>query len=73
MIYTKPATMIHGDAPMNIMSEDVRQIYPDTCAIKSQQLILEDFGIHFTEDQLRNEAMMGTSLFPGAYVKKGVG
>lgn len=58
MIYTKPATMIHGDAPMNIMSEDVHQIYPDTCAIKSQQLILEDFGVHFTEDQLRNEAMM---------------
>ncbi len=50
--------MIHGDAPMNILSEDVLQIYPDTCAIKSQQLILEDFGIHFTEDQLRNEAMM---------------
>lgn len=49
--------MIHGDAPLNIMSEDVHQIYPDTCAIKSQQLILADFGIHFTEDQLRNEAM----------------
>lgn len=58
MIYSRPASMIHGDAPMNIMSEDVLQIYPDTCAIKSQQLILEDFGIHFTEDQLRNEAMM---------------
>lgn len=50
--------MIHGDAPMNIMSEDVQQIYPDTCAIKSQQLILQDFGIHFTEEQLRNEALM---------------
>lgn len=57
MIYSKPASMIHGDAPLNIMSDDVQQIYPDTCAIKSQQLILEDFGIHFTEDQLRNEAM----------------
>lgn len=50
--------MIHGDAPKNTMSKDVLQIYPDTCAIKSQQLILEDFGIHFTEDQLRDEAMM---------------
>jgi hypothetical protein len=50
--------MIHGDAPMNIMSEDVLQIYPDTCAIKSQQLILKDFGFHLTEDQLRNEALM---------------
>lgn len=50
--------MIHGDAPMNIMSEDVQQIYPDTCAIKSQQLIMQDFGLHFTEDQLRDEALM---------------
>lgn len=58
MIYTRPASMIHGDAPMNIMSEDVLQIYPDTCAIKSQQLIMQDFGIHYTEDQLRNEALM---------------
>lgn len=58
MIYTKPAAMIHGEAPKNIMSEDVLQIYPDTCAIKSQQLILQDFGLHFTEDQLRDEAMM---------------
>lgn len=58
MIYTKPASIIHGEAPMNIMSDDVKQIYPDTCAIKSQQLIMQDFGLHFTEDQLRNEAMM---------------
>lgn len=58
MIYTRPASMIHGDAPMNIMSEDVQQIYPDTCAIKSQQLIMQDFGLHFTEDQLRDEALM---------------
>lgn len=58
MIYTRPASMIHGDAPMNIMSEDVQQIYPDTCAIKSQQLIMQDFGIHFTEEQLRDEALM---------------
>lgn len=43
---------------MNIMSEDVQQIYPDTCAIKSQQLIMQDFGLHFTEDQLRDEALM---------------
>ncbi len=29
-----------------------QQTYPDTCAIKSQQLILNDFGIAVTEDQL---------------------
>ena len=31
---------------------DVQQLYPDTCAIKSQQLILEDFGIDVSETQL---------------------
>ena len=30
----------------------VLQQYEDTCAIKSQQLILNDFGINVTEDQL---------------------
>ena len=28
-----------------------QQTYPDTCAIKSQQLIMNDFGIPVTEDQ----------------------
>ena len=31
---------------------NVQQQYPDTCAIKSQQLILEDFGIDVSENQL---------------------
>ena len=31
---------------------EVQQLYPDTCAIKSQQLILEDFGIDVSETQL---------------------
>lgn len=56
MAYYSPASTIHGDAPVNILSDDVRQIYNDTCAIKSQQLILQDFGINLSEDQLRNEA-----------------
>ncbi len=53
-----PASTIHGDAPVNILSDDVRQLYNDTCAIKSQQLILQDFGINISEDQLRNEAIV---------------
>lgn len=57
MAFYSPASTIHGDAPVNILSDDVRQLYSDTCAIKSQQLILKDFGIDMTEDQLRNEAM----------------
>ena len=31
---------------------EVQQLYPDTCAIKSQQLILKDFGIDVSETQL---------------------
>lgn len=58
MAYYAPATTIHGEAPVNILSDDVRQLYSDTCAIKSQQLILQDFGFNISEDQLRNEAMM---------------
>ena len=52
-----PAYTIHGDAAVNVLSEDVRQLYDDTCAIKSQQLILKDFGIDLSEDQLRDEAI----------------
>ncbi len=31
---------------------EVQQLYPDTCAIKSQQLILKDFGIDVSETEL---------------------
>ena len=31
---------------------EVLQLYPDTCAIKSQQLILKDFGIDVSETEL---------------------
>lgn len=57
MPYYTPATTIHGDPPKNLLSDDVKQIYNDTCAIKSQQLILKDFGIDISEDALRLEAM----------------
>ena len=48
-----------GDMPNNFSTDDhigdinpIQQGYSDTCAIKSQQLILNDFGIPCTEDQL---------------------
>lgn len=34
------------------INPEVQQAYSDTCAIKSQQLILNDFGIPCTEDEL---------------------
>lgn len=46
------ASLVHGDVSQNGYSDDIRQIYSDTCAIKSQQIILSDFGIDYTEDQL---------------------
>lgn len=56
---------IYGDATQDMVSDDVLQTYPDTCAIKSQQLILERFGIHVTEEQLRVEAMERGWYVPG--------
>lgn len=37
--------------------KDVQQQYPDTCAIKVQQLILESQGFDITETELRDEAI----------------
>lgn len=39
---------------MNIIGQvpDIQQHYPDSCAIKSQQIILNEFGIDASEDQL---------------------
>lgn len=34
-----------------IIIDGIQQQYPDTCAIKSQQIILNEFGIPVTEDQ----------------------
>lgn len=57
MIYSNSPAKVIGDAPMNIMSDDVHQLSETTCAVKSQQLILQDFGINLTEDQLVQEAI----------------
>ena len=35
----------------------IQQQYSDTCAIKSQQLILNDYGIDVTEDQLVQDSV----------------
>lgn len=41
-----------GLPPVDINSPFVQQGYEDTCAIRSQQLILQDFGITASEEQL---------------------
>ncbi|MBR4918301.1 MAG: hypothetical protein IKZ52_03685 [Bacteroidales bacterium] len=44
---------------------DVQQTFDDTCAIKSQQLILKTFGIDIPEDDLRQEAIDKGIYTPG--------
>lgn len=46
-------------------SEDVQQIFNDTCAVKSQQIILESFGIDIPEETLANEAAAKGYYMPG--------
>lgn len=59
------AFTLYGESAHNIVSDYVRQNYSDTCAIKSQQLILEEFGIEISEDQLREEAIAHGWYTPG--------
>lgn len=56
---------IYGEDVQNQTSEFVRQTYPDTCAIKSQQLVLEKFGVHISEEELRQEAIEHGWYSPG--------
>jgi len=65
-IYTQEATTIHGEAALDIIVDDVHQLYPDTCAIKSQQLILNEFGYNISEDQLVQEALNNGWYQPGS-------
>lgn len=44
---------------------DIQQKYPDTCAIKSQQIILESNGIEVSEDELVAESVENGWYVPG--------
>lgn len=55
----------YGEPARNVVSGHVLQAYSDSCAIKSQQLVLEKFGIHLTEDQLVTEAIQHGWYTPG--------
>ena len=59
------AYTLYGEPARNIVSDYVHQNYSDTCAIKSQQLILEKFGINISEEQLRSEAIAHGWYTPG--------
>ena len=46
-------------------SDAVKQMYDDSCAIKSEQLVLNSKGIDITENQLRIEAYQNGWYNPG--------
>lgn len=49
----QPAETIHGQEQADIAFDpEVYQFYNDTCAIQSQHLVLKEFGIELTQDQL---------------------
>lgn len=55
----------YGEPAKNIVSDYVHQQYSDTCAIKSQQLVLEKYGIDVSEEKLRAEAYSHGWYSPG--------
>lgn len=46
----------YGEEAQNIYSEEVHQLGNDTCDVKAEQLILGQFGIHYTETELAQES-----------------
>ena len=45
-----------GEIPDGTFSPNVKQGFSDTCAVMSQKLILDAYGIHYTEEELREQA-----------------
>lgn len=62
---TETATTLFGLPTENWFSDNVQQQYNDTCAIKSQELVLNSVGLNVTEDELRNEAYKNGWYTPG--------
>lgn len=60
------AFAVYGDDALNEVSNAVLQHYPDTCAIKSQQLVLQRFGVFVSEEELRDEAIRHGWYHPGS-------
>lgn len=56
---------IFGDEGINEKSPFVQQFYSDTCAIRSQQIIMRDYGIDISEHDLREIAIAHEWYEPG--------
>lgn len=49
----KTAETQHGQEELNVpFDPEVYQFYPDTCAIQSQHLVLEQFGVDVTQNEM---------------------
>ncbi len=61
----EPAPTVIGTPGVNGQSHFIQQGYEDTCAIRSQELILRDFGVNVSEDVLRDDAIKNGWYTPG--------
>ena len=62
---TNNANTLFGLPVYDVKSEDVRQYYDDTCAIKSQEILMNASGLNVTEEELRFEAFQNGWYAPG--------
>lgn len=62
---TNNANTLFGLPAYNVKSEDVHQSYADTCAIKSQEILMNASGLNVTEEVLRFEAIQNGWYAPG--------
>lgn len=59
------ATKTFGTPTFNVVMDSIQQRYDDTCAIKSQEIIMNAAGINVSEDELRREAFQNGWYTPG--------
>lgn len=62
---TNNANTLFGLPAYDVKSEDVHQHYDDTCAIKSQEILMNASGLNVTEEELRSEAIRNGWYAPG--------
>ena len=62
---TNDSNKLFGLPTQDFISPKVQQLFEDTCAIKSQEIILNAAGIHVTEEELRLEAIENGWYSPG--------
>lgn len=59
------ANSLSFGSSFNSYDENIKQTYPDSCAIKAQQIILNSKGIDISESTLRDEAINNGWYTPG--------